>query len=87
MQAWRYVKKHKPLLINNLEKQQLLWDRTVVYDILKKIMVPVAKNFMIFRDKNYIDQIELRGNGPTFVENEEEELEATSLPKVKRKFT
>ncbi len=57
MQAWRYVKKHKPILINSLDKQQLLWDRTVVYDILKKIRVPVARHFMIFRDKNYIDQL------------------------------
>ncbi len=86
VQAWRYVKKHKPLLINNLDKQQLLWDRTIVYDILKKIRVPVARHFMIFRDKNYIDQLELRGNGPVYAENEDEEESAT-LPKIMKKYT
>ena len=29
--AWEYVQRHQPFLINNLEKQQLLWDRTVIY--------------------------------------------------------
>jgi len=61
--ACQYVQKHQPFLINNLEKQQLLWDRTVVYDLLKKIKVPVAKHYFIFRDKNYVNDIELRGNG------------------------
>jgi inositol hexakisphosphate/diphosphoinositol-pentakisphosphate kinase len=55
--AWKYVKKHKPFLINNLDKQQLLWDRTVVYDILRRIKVPVAKHYMIFKDMNYLDTI------------------------------
>lgn len=48
LMAWKYVKLHNPFLINNLDKQQLLWDRTVVYDILKKIKVPVAKHYYIF---------------------------------------
>jgi hypothetical protein len=55
--AWKYVKTHNPFLINNLDKQQLLWDRTVVYDILKKIKIPVAKSYYIFQDMNYIDEI------------------------------
>ncbi len=63
LKAWRYVRKNKPMLINNLDKQQLLWDRTVVYDILKKIKVPVAKHYMIFRDPNYIYELEKRNNG------------------------
>ncbi len=61
--ACQYVQKYKPFLINSLEKQQLLWDRTVVYDLLKKIKVPVAKHYYIFRDKNYAYDIEIRGNG------------------------
>lgn len=61
--AWRYVERHKPYLINDLDKQQLLWDRTVIYDILKKIKVPVAKHYFVFRDKNYIDEIERKGLG------------------------
>ncbi len=63
LNAWKYVKRHNPFLINNLDKQQLLWDRTVVYDILKRIKVPVAKHYFIFKDKNYLDVIEGRGNG------------------------
>lgn len=55
--AWKYVKLHKPFLINSLDKQQLLWDRTVVYDILKKIKVPVAKHYYVFKDTNYIDEL------------------------------
>ena len=54
LMAWKYVKKHKPYLINNLDKQQLLWDRTVVYDILKKMKVPIARHFYIFKDMDYI---------------------------------
>ena len=54
LMAWKYVKKHKPYLINNLDKQQLLWDRTVVYDILKKMKVPIARQFYIFKDMDYI---------------------------------
>jgi|GEM_PF-4713071 len=55
MMAWKYVKKHEPFLINSLDKQQLLWDRSVVYDILKKIKVPVARHFYVLRDPNYLD--------------------------------
>jgi inositol hexakisphosphate/diphosphoinositol-pentakisphosphate kinase len=56
--AWKYIEKHKPFLINNLEKQQLLWDRTVVYDILEKIKVPIANHFYALHDETYIDDIE-----------------------------
>nr|VVW85878.1 unnamed protein product [Nymphaea colorata] len=63
LMAWKYVKAHNPFLINSLDKQQLLWDRTVVYDILKKIKVPVAKHYYIFQDLNYIDEIEAKGFG------------------------
>ena len=63
LMARQYVQKYKPLLINSLEKQQLLWDRTIVYDILKKIKVPVAKHYYVFRDKNYFYDMEIRGNG------------------------
>lgn len=68
LNAWKYVKKHRPFLINNLEKQQLLWDRTVVYDILRRIKVPIAKHFMVFRDLNYLDDLEKRGFGKTYLD-------------------
>jgi glutathione synthase/RimK-type ligase-like ATP-grasp enzyme len=63
LMAWHYVQKHRPFLINSLDRQQLLWDRTAVYEILKKIKVPVAKHYFILRDKNYLDAIEEKGNG------------------------
>lgn len=55
--AWKYVKKHNPFLINNLEKQQLLWDRTVVYDILRKIKVPTAKHYFVQLEEDYVDEM------------------------------
>lgn len=71
--AWRYVNKHKPFLINDLDKQQLLWDRSVIYDILRKIKVPVAKHYFVFRDKKYIDTIEQKEYGKAAVEPDNEE--------------
>ena len=68
--AWRYVNKHKPFLINDLDKQQLLWDRSVIYDILKKIKVPVAKHYFVFRDKKYIETLEQKGYGKVVAEPE-----------------
>ena len=68
LMAWKYVKKHKPFLINDLEKQQLLWDRTAVYDILEKIKVPVAKHYYVFRDDKHIKNIEEKCFGNMFDE-------------------
>lgn len=56
--AWKYVNRHKPFLINDLEKQQLLWDRTVIYDILDKIKVPVARHYFVYRDEEHLKTIE-----------------------------
>lgn len=56
--AWRYVNKYKPFLINDLEKQQLLWDRTIIYEILTKLKVPVAKHYFAMRDPTYLSKIE-----------------------------
>ena len=50
IKAWRYVQMHQPFLINDLEKQQLLWDRTVIYDILESMKVPVSKHYYVHRD-------------------------------------
>ena len=63
LKAWNYVRKNKPFLINNLEKQEYLWDRTAVYDTLKKIHIPVAKHYMVFRDMKYLDEIEKKAFG------------------------
>ena len=63
IKAWEYVRKHKPFLINNLEKQQLLWDRTVIYEILQKIKVPVAQHYFVYRDENHVSRIESKSYG------------------------
>jgi len=47
--AWRYVEDTKPFLINNLDKQQILWDRTLVYQELKKYNIPTAKHYFVRR--------------------------------------
>lgn len=57
LMAWKYVNRHKPFLINDLEKQQLLWDRTVIYDILDRIKVPVAKHYFVYRDEDHLKKI------------------------------
>ena len=63
LMAWRYVQRHKPFLINNLEKQQLLWDRTVIYDILEKLKVPVAKHYYVYTDDKHHEKIEKKAFG------------------------
>jgi hypothetical protein len=46
--VYEYVQYHKPMLINDLESEQLLWDRTVTYQALKEIDVPVPNYFPLF---------------------------------------
>lgn len=75
LKAWKYVKKTKPFLINNLSKQELLWDRSAVYDVLKKLHIPVAKHYFVFRNLDYIDEIEKR----TFPE---EDMKLIDTPKA-----
>ena len=47
--AIEYVKKYEPKMINDLSVQHILWDRTKVLDTLRKIEVPVAKSFAVYR--------------------------------------
>ena len=44
-----YVRKYKPVMINSLDVQHELWDRTKVLDKLRRIGVPVAKSFAVYR--------------------------------------
>ena len=47
--AIEYVKRYKPLMINSLDVQHELWDRVKVLDKLRKIEVPVAKSYVVYR--------------------------------------
>lgn len=49
--AWKYVELTKPFLINDLDKQQILWDRTLVYTELKKCNIPTLKSYFVCRNK------------------------------------
>ena len=49
LKAWKYVESTRPFLINDLDKQQLLWDRTLVYAELKKYNIPTARNYFVCR--------------------------------------
>ena len=39
----------KPVMINSLDVQHELWDRVKVLDKLRKIGVPVAKSYVVYR--------------------------------------
>lgn len=45
----QYIKKVKPLQVNDLESQKLLWDRREIYRILKENDIPMAKHFIVNR--------------------------------------
>ncbi len=69
--VYDYVQYHKPMLINDLESEQLLWDRTVTYQALKDIGVPVPKYFPLYMHPNHVDRIEKESYGKIFAENGE----------------
>lgn len=45
-----YTKKNKPIQINDLESQKILWDRREIYRILKENNIPVASHFIVNRN-------------------------------------
>jgi hypothetical protein len=57
LKAWKYIKRHSPFLINDYDQQELLWDRSVVYYILKKLSVPTPNFYLLCRDVGEIDRI------------------------------
>jgi inositol hexakisphosphate/diphosphoinositol-pentakisphosphate kinase len=63
LMAWKYIQKHRPYLINDFDRQQLLWDRSVVYHRLRKINVPLPRHFCVCRDPQQRKVIENRGIG------------------------
>mmetsp|Transcript_7772 Transcript_7772/g.10981 ORF Transcript_7772/g.10981 Transcript_7772/m.10981 type:complete len:154 (+) Transcript_7772:502-963(+) len=53
--AIEYVKRYKPVMINDLQVQHELWDRVKVLDKLRKIEVPVAKSYVVYRGPKHGD--------------------------------
>ena len=55
--ALKYVNTYKPMQINDLESQRILWDRRKVYQILKANDIPLTRHFFINRKNDKaIDQ-------------------------------
>lgn len=48
--ALKYVNTYKPIQINDLESQKILWDRRKIYTILKNNNIPIAKHFFVNRN-------------------------------------
>ena len=46
----QYVKLRKPMLVNDLESQRLLWDRRTVYKICVENDIPVPNHIVVSRD-------------------------------------
>ncbi|KAL4488441.1 hypothetical protein ABPG72_013009 [Tetrahymena utriculariae] len=47
--ALQYSKLRSPFLINDLEKQNLLFDRTIIYKLLKKNNIRISKSYFVYR--------------------------------------
>ncbi len=56
--VYEYVQKHRPMLVNDIENEQLLWDRTVTYKTLTEIDVPVPKYFPLYLHEDHVDRLE-----------------------------
>ncbi|KAF8332670.1 histidine phosphatase superfamily-domain-containing protein [Cantharellus anzutake] len=48
--AVQYVKLRKPVCINDLPTQALLWDRRIVYQILDHLEIPTPRRLVVARD-------------------------------------
>ena len=47
--AIRYVELYKPVMVNDLQVQHELWDRVRVLEKLRRINVPIAKSYVVYR--------------------------------------
>jgi inositol hexakisphosphate/diphosphoinositol-pentakisphosphate kinase len=45
----KYVNTYKPIQINDLEAQKVLWDRRRIYETLVENNIPTAKHFLVER--------------------------------------
>jgi hypothetical protein len=61
-----YVREHKPFLVNDIENEQLLWDRTVTYKTLTEIDVPVPRYFPLYLHENHVERLEKECYGRIF---------------------
>ena len=53
----KYVNTYKPIQINDLEAQKVLWDRKKIYQTLRENNIPMAQHFFVERkDQEPIDQ-------------------------------
>jgi hypothetical protein len=52
--AIEYVKMFKPVLINDLESQTILWDRTQVNDMLRSAGIPTARCCTVVRNETVL---------------------------------
>lgn len=49
--ALEYCELRKPMLINDLKKQELLWDRSLIYKELRNAGIPTPIHYFVHRDK------------------------------------
>lgn len=56
--VYEYVQKCQPFLINDLESEQLLWDRTVTYQALKEIDVPIPRYLPLYLHEDHLERLE-----------------------------
>ena len=47
----KYSLLRKPMLINDINKQELLWDRSLIYKELKKAGIPTPNHFFVYGDR------------------------------------
>ena len=45
-----YVKEYKPIQVNDLVAQKILWDRREIYRVLKEHGIPIAKHYVVDRE-------------------------------------
>lgn len=48
----KYSLLRKPMLINDINKQELLWDRSLIYKELKKAGIPTPNHFFVYGDRH-----------------------------------
>lgn len=50
--AIQYSDLRRPFLVNDVRKQQYLWDRKIIYSLMKENNIPVPKNYFVARNPN-----------------------------------
>ena len=100
--AQEYCELRKPMVINDLKKQELLWDRSRIYKELKNAGIPTPTHYFVHRDKHedlvskykfnlkYLQNLEDQGTEPEEgeggIENPKDVLLRTFLNKATEEF-